>query len=461
MSAYDVAIIGAGPAGMAAAVEASRAGFSVVVFDEQDAPGGQIYRAIERADAGRLALMGEDYARGRALAEAFRTSSAVYMPGTIVWNVDASLRINYSGATGSGEVTAGSVIIATGAMERATPLPGWTLPGVMTAGALKILLKAHELVSDDTVLVGCGPLLFLVAQQMTEAGSPPRAVVETTAPGALRRALPHLFGALRAPAYLRKGLAMIRQLARAGVPVYRHAQAVAIEGREAAEAVSFTIKGQRHRISAGTVGLHQGVIPNQQITRLLGCEQDWSASQRCFVPRLDPFGETRIQNVYVAGDGAGIGGAVSAALGGRLAALRIAARAGKATTGEARSVMARLARDRAIRPFLEALYAPSDEVLVPADDTLVCRCEEVTAGQIREAVALGAPGPNQAKAFLRCGMGPCQGRICGPVVTEVIAAARRTPQDAVGYYRIRPPLKPLSVAEIAGLAPAAEGQPLD
>ena len=103
-----------------------------------------------------------------------------------------------------------------------------------------------------------------------------------------------------------------------------------------------------------------------------------------------------------------------------------------------------------IRPFLDSLYRPRDENRVPKDEVIVCRCEEVTAGELRSFVKLGCLGPNQAKSFGRCGMGPCQGRLCGLTVTEVIADARSVPPETIGYYRIRPPIKPLTLGELAG-----------
>ena len=154
----------------------------------------------------------------------------------------------------------------------------------------------------------------------------------------------------------------------------------------------------------------------------------------------------------IAGDGAGIAGAWAAEIGGRLAGLE-AARAAGQLDAAARDAQAKAlrTRHRALtqgRSFLEVLYAPSAPV--PQDaETIVCRCEEITAGQIREAVAIGGLGPNQVKSYLRCGMGPCQGRMCGPVVSAIIAEARGVSADEVGYFRIRPPLKPIPLAAIA------------
>lgn len=451
MSHFDVAVIGAGPAGMAAATETAAAGLSTVVLDEQEGPGGQIYRGVEKADARRLKILGDDYASGRRLADEFRSSGAIYLPGATVWNVNRELAVDYSRSGGSTQLTASALVVASGAIERPTPMPGWTLPGVVTAGACQILLKAHGLATNDAVFVGCGPLLWLIAAQMTEAGVKPRAIVETVPRSRYGAALRKLPPSLSAVKYLRKGARMMRAVKRAGVPVHRDATDIAIVGMERAEAVTFRSGGRPHRIDTDVVALHQGVVPNQQITRVLRCEHRWSENQRCFVPVVDEFGETSVAGVYVAGDGSGIGGAAAATLRGRLVARRIAAKAGRGTSSSTAALVAELRREMAIRPFLETLYAPSEAVLSPSDTTLVCRCEEITAGQIREAVDLGAPGPNQVKSFLRSGMGPCQGRMCGLAVTEIIADRRGEPPSLVDYYRIRPPLKPLALSELAAL----------
>jgi len=150
--------------------------------------------------------------------------------------------------------------------------------------------------------------------------------------------------------------------------------------------------------------------------------------QCCFRPRLDAWGRTDARGVIVAGDAGGISGARAAEIGGRLVALGAAAELGKVPLQErdrqAAAWRRELAAHVAIRPFLDHLFAPSPCLLAPADEIVLCRCEGVTAGQIREAVDLGCLGPNQAKSFTRAGMGPCQGRICGLSVTTTIAAAR-------------------------------------
>ncbi len=333
MSRYDVAIIGAGPAGMAAAVETARAGLSTVLLDEQDSPGGQIYRSVEQAGSRRLEVLGGDYAEGRKLAGEFRESNADYLPGATVWNVTREGTVDFSRTGGSAQLAAGALVVASGAIERPTPMPGWTLPGVLTAGAVQILLKAHGLVDEEVVFAGSGPLLWLIAAQMVAAGARPRAIVETVPRSRYRAAASKLALNLTAAGYLRKGAAMMRVVKRAGVPIYRDATQLAIAGKAKTEAVTFRSGGRDHRVETGRVALHQGVVPNQQITRLLRCDHAWNESQRCFVPVLDAFGETSVANVFVAGDGGGIGGARVAALQGRLAGRRIAEKAGRVSGG--------------------------------------------------------------------------------------------------------------------------------
>lgn len=445
----DVAVIGAGPGGLAAAIEAAGAGLSVVLLDEQPAPGGQIYRAIERASPALLRILGEDYAAGRALVDEFRASAAEYLPGATVWNIGTDHLIDYSRNGQIACLRAASIVCATGALERPCPIPGWTLPGVTTVGGLQILLKTAGLVEEDVVLAGAGPLLWLLAGQLVAAGALPKAVVETLPKGRQTAALAKLPGALRAAGYLRKGLALTAAVRRAGVPVYAHAEALEVEGDGAVTALRFRAEGSEHRLACTALGLHQGLIPNQQVTRLLRCEHVWDSAQHCFRPVLDANFQTSFPGLYVVGDGGGIVGAKAAALQGRLAGIHLAARAGKAADRRAGGLRTALNRDLAIRPFLEALYAPDPSMLTPADSTIVCRCEEVTAGRVREAVRLGAPGANQVKSLVRTGMGACQGRVCGAVVPGIIAAERGLAPEQGDYYRTRPPLKPLPLTELA------------
>jgi NADPH-dependent 2,4-dienoyl-CoA reductase/sulfur reductase-like enzyme len=444
----DVVVIGAGPAGMSAATRVAKAGLSVVVLDEQAAPGGQIYRGVEAASERRRAILGSDYACGLDVVAAFRQSGAELISGASAWNIATDKSIDYSRSGRTHRLRAGSIVMASGAFERPCPLPGWTLPGVTTVGAVQILMKSAGMVPDRAVLAGAGPLLWLVAAQLTTAGFPPLAILETVAVRQNLAALRHLPRALRSLGYLRKGLAMIATVRAAGVPVYRSVGDIRIEGNTAVEAILFKSWGRRRKIATQSVALHQGLVPNQQISRLLDCEHVWDRGQHCFRPLLDQHFQTSRPGFYVAGDAGGIAGARAAALQGQIVGLRLAELAGKGNDDELRAARSELAADVSVRPFLESLYAPSRDIVHPDDATIVCRCEEVTAGAIRARTALGAPGPNQIKSLVRTGMGPCQGRVCGIAVTSIIAAARGEYPGDCEYYRIRPPLKPVPLLEL-------------
>jgi NADPH-dependent 2,4-dienoyl-CoA reductase/sulfur reductase-like enzyme len=205
-----------------------------------------------------------------------------------------------------------------------------------------------------------------------------------------------------------------------------------------------------------TLLLHEGVIPSTHVSRAIGLDHGWDDAQLCWRPVLDEWGAASHPLIAVAGDGGGIGGWESAAAAGQLAALDAAVRLGALEVGarDAHAAEPRRVRARALalRPFLDRLYRPAPTVLAPADDaTIVCRCEEVTVGQIRQAARLGAMGPNQAKAYLRAGMGPCQGRMCATTVAALIARERGVPISWAGALRPRAPFKPLTVGELAAL----------
>ena len=460
MTDVDLAIIGSGPAGMSAAMAAADAGLSVVVLDEQQQPGGQIYRNVGNISSDRDNILGESYVKGRQLVKAFTLCAANYIPGAVVWAIkakhgDEDCKITYSVNNQAMQLSASRLIVATGALERSVPVPGWTLPGVLTAGAGQIMLKQSSLVAKRSVIAGSGPLVLLLAQQMIRAGSPPLAVVETQSRQDMIKSFSHLGGALKGWRYLKQGVQMLREINRAGVKRYTGASQIKLKGNSQVEKISFVCGGDLQSIDCNIVFLHQGVIPNTQITRSLNIEHVWDQRQHCFKPNVNGWQQTSINQVYITGDGAGIAGAGAAELTGKIAALHAVAsvqdRSIQERDAQASKLRKALQHELAIRPFLDIAYPVPEKILRPSDEVIICRCEEITAGDIRRYTQLGCIGPNQTKAFGRCGMGPCQGRYCGLNVTELLARENTMHHNEVGYYRIRQPLKPITVGELASL----------
>jgi len=455
---FDLLIVGAGPAGMSAAVTARKAGLNVVVIDEQPTPGGQIWRGIETVAATpRGTLLGESYLEGRPVASAFRLSGATYEPETQLWQIETGFRAFVTKDRKARVIEAQTILLATGAQERPAPVRGWNLPGVLTVGAAQILLKnAGQVPAKPVWLAGSGPLMLLYMIQLIKAGGKIAGYLDTTPRGRLISALPHLPRALLGAIDLYKGIQWSLELRAAGVKTIRHVTDIEALGHEDLKSIRYwTASGTEETVEADTLLLHEGVIPHLHMALSLGCNVAWRDDQDCFVPVLDEWCESSKPNVFIAGDGAGIAGARAATLRGQIAALGIAIKLGRMSPKEgsitARSLRKKLNRELALRPFLDALFRPRKAVFEPHDDTIVCRCEEITAGQIRATARIGNPGPNQIKAFTRAGMGPCQGRQCGHTVTRIIADTEgRTPDD-VGFYNIRPPLKPVTLGELASL----------
>lgn len=471
IAACDLLVVGAGPAGLAAATQAAALGLSTVLIDEQPAPGGQIYRAIGSTPVRDRAILGADYWHGLSLLAPFAGSGARHIGAATVWSISereagpdgqpAGFEVAYSVARPGQDPQAAllhcrHIILATGAQERPFPIPGWTLPGVITAGAAQILLKTSGVVPEGrTVLAGGGPLLYLLAWQYLNAGVKLEAILETTASGQWRHALPHAWGFLRSP-YLAKGLKLLRAVRRA-VPIVSGVnalEAVAGASGQVAE-LRYEANGERRTMAVDQLLLHQGVVPNTNLSRAMGADHAWNERQDCWEPVVDSWGATSVPQLTIAGDGAGIAGAMAAEHRGRIAAIHAAAALGRIDTAtrdnKAAAHHASLERATRGREFFEVLYRPQPQFRRPVGDTIVCRCEEATAEQVRQAARMGCQGPNQMKAFLRCGMGPCQGRFCGLTVTELIADEQQRHPSEVGYYRLRFPTKPVTLGELATL----------
>ena len=457
---YSLVIIGAGPAGMSAAIVAAQCGLDVLVLDEQKRCGGQIYRGLENSPWKNKDILGKDYYAGETLISDFLKANIEYQYGASVWNIESEKIISFVIEDKSHTVTANQIIIAAGAQERPMPIQGWELPGVMTAGAGQILLKSSAMIpSGNVVLAGSGPLLLLLACQYLEAGVSVKAILDTTPKSNTRRALPYWKNAMLGWRYIIKGLQLQQKIRRAKVPVIKYVSQIKAQGERQLQSVSYQSatnanQYQSKQLEAETLLLHHGVIPQLHLVQVAECEVGWHPQQQCWQAKTDSWGESSVEGIFVVGDNAAIIGAKAAEHQGALAAHKIAFRLGKINASQLTALTQPIKKKynyhSHVRPFLDALFRLPNNLAI-SDDTIVCRCEEVTAKEIREIARLGCQGPNQAKSFSRCGMGPCQGRQCGLTVSALIAEEQNRPIHEVGYYRVRPPIKPITLGQLGGV----------
>jgi NADPH-dependent 2,4-dienoyl-CoA reductase/sulfur reductase-like enzyme len=414
---------------MAAALAASRLGASVALIDEYADPGGQIWRRSFR-EAGEVAPRSLPSA-ARALCTELAGSWVTLLAGSSVWAAPEPGVLLLTGADGAAaRLRAGAIVLATGAYDRPVAFPGWTLPGVMTAGAAQALVKGQGVVPGRRVLLaGAGPFLLPVAAQLAASGAEVVAVAEATRRRDWLRAGP------RMAAYP----ARLADYARYRTRVLRIAWGhviVRVEGDERvrsatiAEAGADWAPGGRERtFEVDAVCTAYGFIPSVELARALGCALDGDAVAH------DAHMRTTVPGVYVAGEAAGIGGADLALVEGELAGYAAASGRGAPGLAGLRRRRAKLAGFAGIlsdlfdpRPGLYALARPA---------TVLCRCEDVTAGALDAAVADGATTLSALKIVTRCGQGPCQGRVCEQLIGERLPERER--------FSARAPIRPVGL----------------
>ena len=453
---YDVAVIGAGPAGMASACSMAELGLSVLLLDEQARPGGQIYRNIENAPESRRNMLGSDYTIGAGLVRQLRSANLDYRSKAAVWQVEPDGTVFFSHEGASHCVKVERIVVATGAMERPVPFTGWTLPGVMGAGAANNLYKDSGLKpSGKVVIAGSGPLLLLEACQLASSGVEISAILETASLLPSLETFAQLPSALRRAGYLMKGVKMLWDIKRTGVPHLKSVKEIRAHGEDKLSKVTAMHNGEVVSFDADSLLVHFGVIPNTAMFSQLGCRHEWDSVQRYWYPVTDAWGRTSLERVFAAGDGTFVHGAGAAELKGRLTALEVAHSVGKLPRSQrdeqAALLQKKLARELYPRPFIDAMFAPDVNAYAFDDETLLCRCEHVTVAQIKDAVRRGCTNPNDVKALVRSGMGPCQGRMCGNAIVELLSMlTSEAPSDAE-RLRLRPPLKNVSMQEMASM----------
>ena len=407
-NACDALVVGAGPAGLAAAYRAAKSGLRVIVVDDNPAAGGQIWRGEQAKPASPEA---------QAWFEKLRSVDIQLINGARVFQQPAPRTLLAETARGVCELSYSKLIITTGARERFLPFPGWTLPNVMGAGGLQALVKTGLPIEGQRVVVaGSGPLLLAVAAYLRGHGADVVLIAEQVSSMRLARFGLGLFGKSS------QALNLKRQLK--GVKYLTSCWPLAATGNDKLESVTLLHRGNRLEVACDYLACGFHLVPNVELAELLDCNiVDGTVT-------VDEFQKTSVSDVYCAGESTGIGGLELSIVEGEIAGLAVAA-----NTDEARKLFPFRAKQRKFAELLNRTFALRDELkkLVQAE-TIVCRCEDVTYDRLREHSSWRA-----AKLQTRCGMGPCQGRVCGGAVEFLLGWRTES---------VRPPVLPVRVESL-------------
>jgi D-hydroxyproline dehydrogenase subunit alpha len=420
---FDVLVIGGGPAGIAASVRAAGFGLHVGIVDDNPDLGGQIWRGASSETA----------SEAEPWLARLRSAEVETFCGTRVFHLLESGRLLAEGPERCYELRYRRLILATGARERFLPFPGWTLPNVMGAGGLQALVKSGLPIANKRIVVaGTGPLLVAVAAHLRQHGALILAVCEQASWAALGRFSRAL---LSQPQKIRQAWTLRRELST--VPYWANSWPVAAKGKDCLETVTVSRNGQIQKLACDYLACGFHLVPNYELAAVLGCRMENGCVQ------VDDFQQTSVADVFCAGEPTGIGGWELALAEGEIAGLA-AARQKEAAI----KLQPRRNKLRRFAHALERTFALRKELAaLPVAETIVCRCEDVTFARLKECASWRA-----AKLYTRCGMGPCQGRVCGPATHFLF---HWTPDS------VRPPVFPTSMQNLEmDLAVRSEPQPM-
>lgn len=468
----SVAIIGDGPAGLAAAKTLLNHGATVTLFDENPAPGGQYYKQYTAAPRLRRDGEIEDlHAEGLRKFDALPSDGLTVRHNALAWGLFAGNQLAVYADDGVELSSPDAVVLATGAIEKAAAFPGWTLPGVMTAGGAQTMLSREAILPGKRfLLAGTGPLLLAIALELAEAGGVVEAVIEGSGLGTPAG---HMRGVIGHPSRLRQFIHYRRELRQRNIPVYHRRTVVEVRGEgHVSEAVVARIDADWRVIpdtettyQVDTVCLHYGFATSAELALQAGCTVEYERERGGWHVTHDNGMRASQPGIYVAGQITGIGGAdlgeATGSLAGHTVALDLGLIDNKTYTSNSRRPRAAVRRGRGFARMLNSVYTPGagiTDLMTP--DTVVCRCEEVTRSEIDLAIKRGALTMNDVKRQTRCGMGYCQGRICSPTLSLYLQVKAGVTASDAGTFNFRAPVKPVPLGALARM-PDPEAVPLD
>lgn len=458
----DLAVIGAGPGGLAAAMTAAKAGLKVVVLDENIHPGGQYLRGARKND--NTAWRSKAEKNAREFLARIQSPGIEIKSQCLVWDLDGK-RLALHGPQGIEYLQAEAIIIATGGRELVPPFPGWTLPGVMTLGAAKFLAKEHGQLPGKRILIaGSGPLLLAAASTLLAAMSQNSrdkilfGILEATSP---LDWLPHTPAILGNWDRLQEGRQYLGKILQAKIPYRFNRTIIKVEGTDQLTTVTSTRLDRHGQAIHSSLETHEvdtlclgfGFVPNIELTQLAGCSHHYRQHKGGWVPVVNQEMQTSVPEIFAVGETAGIAGAGAAMIEGQIAALSAATELGCLDQRQAHNRKRQLNRQlRAHTRFskvLNTLFGPPNMRALVDEQTTICRCEEIRFHEVQAAIQAGASSLSDLKNWLQVGQGNCQGRTCGPILAQLLASQANISPTDTGLFRPRPPLKPIPLSDLA------------
>ncbi|OJW77736.1 MAG: hypothetical protein BGO69_01850 [Bacteroidetes bacterium 46-16] len=465
-----VVVIGAGPAGMGAAIELVKADVPCMMIDEAPRPGGQVYRqpptkfqTQEKYKLNSEQKRGKDlYTQWLEVKDKVNLLSSTSVVG--IWN---EKEVIYSSEGISGIIEAEQIIIATGAYERPVPFPGWTLPGVMTVGGVKSFIKTMFVKpGKQAVIAGTGPLLISTANRLHEIGVNVMAILEAGNPPWTSGAFSKEWQEVDFAQDIANDL---EELKGNNIPLLFNHTIFEAHGKSEVTSVTYgevdakdwkPLNDTKRTINADLVALGFGFVSNTELSMLAGCRHDFHPGIGWYIVRNEMM-ETTVPGIFSVGDGALIGGAIIAEQEGRIAGIKAAQNAGAITAGDAEKYFEKhLSRLHSFKSFRisinEATAMRKGLLYLPKVETLVCRCEEVVFSDVNTAIKEGAGDLQSVKLLTRLGMGPCQGRNCASSMGMYLCETLKKTPEQIGRINSRPPVKPVTLGALAKMINAEE-----